>query len=1040
MVLALLQLALHVAASAVAADSNAAKFEISDLSTEYLLHHAEEPLVGIDVPEPRFGWLLLPTQLGDAAARGAVQVAYRVRLYRGADTSAPGAVLVWDSGKQASNRTQQVAAAAAAELVSDALYAWEVAAWDGAGGAAVARNASFRTGLLGGAAEFHARGAAWLTPGKGRNLLRSPVLALPAAAADPVRQATVHLAGVGYFELTVNGARVGPGRKMDVAWTAYAQRVNYVSFDLAPFLTAGADNVLGVALGNSWFSLAGWYQQPPYLGCDAKATAASHGQGTGTCNGGGYSYDVPNQLLLSARVVLASGAELSLTSGAAGWTAGAGPITSDSLYDGEDYDARLEQPGWDAPGRFEWAEGAAARTALGALPWAAAAAVPDASNVLLNSTLSAQLMEPIRVVQKEGPVARWLSPGGNSTIFDFGRNLVGVVRLRVRQPVAGRTVTLRHAEAAMHPPYGPRDGSLYYGSLRNVHQTDRYTMRGGDGTSSDDEVFEPRFTTHGFRYLELWGLGYDPEDADVMRLVVHSDVRSRSAFAVPRAGPAAVLNQISGGLRNSLLGNTLGGPGSCAARDERMFFTGDTNFAVQAHMLSFDVAAVYTHWLQTVADQQRPSGAVGDYAPDVVGDARSGHSNWGGGFLAAVHAMWHHYGDTRVVETHLPRLEAYGDFQEGLYNATAASGLAHFWPDGALVGWITLGPLPNASLMAAYGYVESLRMLADLASAAGAPTAAAYRARHAARLATFHASFYDAGGAGRVPGYGSSTQDELALALALGAPPDAATRAAVADSLAAQIEFQRTLNIDGNSSTASKSTAMAGGVGIKVLYEALAAAGRGDVALRLATKTTFPSHGYMFTSEAEPATSLWEQWATDSLDPSEGSRNHIFFSSVAGYFYKVLGGITAATAGYERAVIAPTGLGVADLSAAGLTSCDTAVGTPRGQITSSWSLISAPARAPNVTTLTPVYRLAVVVPVGVVADVVVPLRGSNAAAVALTESGADVWREGKFVAGVPGVSGAKAADAGQGGNIRVAVTQGSYSFELLESMHFLTAA
>jgi hypothetical protein len=186
------------------------------------------------------------------------------------------------------------------------------------GRAAVARNASIRTGLLGGATEFQARGAAWLTPGKGRNLLRSPALALPAAAADPVRQATVHLAGVGYFELMVNGARVGPGRKVDVAWTAYAQRVNYVSFDIAPFLTAGADNVLGVALDNSWFSQAGWYQEPPYMGCDAKATAASHGQGTGTCNNGGYYCDVPNQLLLSARVVLALGAELSLTSGAAG--------------------------------------------------------------------------------------------------------------------------------------------------------------------------------------------------------------------------------------------------------------------------------------------------------------------------------------------------------------------------------------------------------------------------------------------------------------------------------------------------------------------------------------------------------------------------------------------------------------------------------------------------------------------------------------------------------------------------------------------------
>lgn len=223
-------------------------------------------------------------------------------------------------------------------------------------------------------------------------------------------------AGVGYFELTVNGKRVGQGRKYDVAWSAYAQRTNYVAFDIAPFLVPGA-NVLGVELGNSWFAERGWYQLPPYMGCANAAAPGGHGQGAGTCNGGGFSYDVPNQLILSARVTPEGGETVRLTSGDAGWTAGAGPITFDSVYDGEHCDARLEQPGWDTP----------PFTPAAASNWTAASAVPGDANPLANATLSAQMYEPIRVVAEEAAVARWVSPNG-SFIFDFGTNMVGVVR------------------------------------------------------------------------------------------------------------------------------------------------------------------------------------------------------------------------------------------------------------------------------------------------------------------------------------------------------------------------------------------------------------------------------------------------------------------------------------------------------------------------------------------------------------------------------------------------------------------------------------
>ena len=192
---------------------------------------------------------------------------------------------------------------------------------------------------------------------------------------------------------------------------------------------------------------------------------------------------------------------------------------------------------------------------------------------------------------------------------------------------------------------GPEDGSVYYGSLRNAHATDVYTMKGPGASVSGAsvsgasvpgaEVFEPKFTAHGFRYLELSGLDYTPQPQHVVRLVIHNDVSSRSALAFNMDGGADVLNKVAQGCRNTIVGNLVGGPQSCSSRDERAFFTGDTALAAEASLQHFDVAAIYTHWVRTVQDTQRVDGAIGDYAPDTVGDHRDGHSNWGTAFPTA---------------------------------------------------------------------------------------------------------------------------------------------------------------------------------------------------------------------------------------------------------------------------------------------------------------------------------------------------------------------------------------------------------------------
>lgn len=269
--------------------------------------------------------------------------------------------------------------------------------------------------------------------------------------------------------------------------------MNYISFDLAPFLTRG-ENVLGVELGNSWYQDQGWYRQPPYysqsfngttkLGCRANQRPANgHGSGGNTCNGGGFAYENPNQLLLLGRIKLASGTTLTVASGP-DWTAGVGPITFNSIYDGEHYDARLEQQGWDtaafAPlstpdilGTGAKADGKVAAAGHGNT-WHNVTVVADADNILINATLSSQLYEPIRVVEEEVPHDTWLWNG--SYIYDFGRNMVGVIRLRITSPVAGGTVVLKHAEVKMHPPYGKQALCTRCSpSLRSPHSPKHHT-------------------------------------------------------------------------------------------------------------------------------------------------------------------------------------------------------------------------------------------------------------------------------------------------------------------------------------------------------------------------------------------------------------------------------------------------------------------------------------------------------------------------------------------------------------------------------------
>ena len=434
--------------SLVAAAAAATPARISHLRTEYL----EEPL-GVDVAAPRFSWDLALADPDDPASRGRAQAYYQVRVFA-SDNS-----VAWDSGKVASKRTHLIVYAGNA-LNSESRYHWNVQSWlDDGTAVAAAPAASFLTGLLDQAMWTPSE---WITGGNAAPLLRKEFHTSGSnRTSGAASRATLYVAGIGYNEVYLNGKKLGDA-KLGSGWTDQAggKRVAYSTFDVTSLLApAGSANALGVALGNGWFSCG-----------EASAPTTQPG-----------CVDSPPQLRLQLFVE-----GLVALSTNASWKVSAGPISYNSLYNGEHYDARVAEKleGWTSAGFDDRA-------------WAAAAA---ASSVANKAKLSSALFEPTRHLARL-PVRAVTSPAPGVQVFDFGQNMAGVVSLTGLRCERGSNVTIRHAELLTHPPYGPRDGSIYVGNLRKAQATDIYTCRGDD----EGEDYVPTFTQHGFRYAEVSG-------------------------------------------------------------------------------------------------------------------------------------------------------------------------------------------------------------------------------------------------------------------------------------------------------------------------------------------------------------------------------------------------------------------------------------------------------------------------------------------------------------------------------------------------------
>ncbi|MFI0733614.1 glycoside hydrolase family 78 protein [Streptomyces sp. NPDC021225] len=686
----------------------------------------------------------------------------------------------------------------------------------------------------------------------------SPLLRHEFELRGPVRSARLYATALGVYEAELNGSRIGD-HVLAPGWTAYDKRLRYQTHDVTTLLRPGR-NAFGAVLGDGWFR--------GRIGFDGR-TRAIYGDRLAFL----AQLEVEYEDGTTQRVV---------TDGS--WRAATGPVVSSGLYDGEAYDARLERTGWSEPGHD-------------ASGWRGVRVLERDL-----ATLVAPDGPPVRRVEEIAPVAVATSPSGK-TILDFGQNLVGRLRLTVSGE-AGRRVTLRHAEIL-------EDGELCTRPLRTAAATDTYTLR-GQGT----EVYEPRFTFHGFRYAEVTGAPDDFDPAAAVRAVVlHSDLMRTGHFSCSDE----LVNRLHENVVWGMRGNFLDVPTDCPQRDERLGWTGDIQVFSPTASFLYDSAGFVGSWLADLAAEQGENGVVPFVVPKVVPGADTPTAAWGDAATVVPWVLYERYGDTGILATQYDSMRGWVD------HVASLAGEDRLWDSGFQFGdWLDpTAPAgrPDAAatageLVATAYFFRSADIVARTAEVVGrTEDAERYRALADEIRAAFRAEYVT--GAGRMM---SDAPTAYALALCFGLLDAGAQRGRAGDRLAQLVR--------GNGYKIAT-----GFVGTPLICDALTRTGHADTAYRLLLQRECPSWLYPVTMGA---TTIWERW--DSLLPDGTvnpsgmtSFNHYALGAVADWLHRTVAGLAPAEPGYRRLRVAPRPGG-------GLTHAEARLRTPYGTAEVSWTL------------------------------------------------------------------------------------------------------
>jgi alpha-L-rhamnosidase len=659
-----------------------------------------------------------------------------------------------------------------------------------------------------------------------------------------VNSARVYATALGSYKLFVNGQSVG-NEILSPGWTDFRQRVIYQTYDVTSSVASGK-NAVAALLAPGWYSTPlQWFRQ-------------------------GYNYgDTPPALRSELRIEYKDGSVDWIKTDES-WKADFSPILTAEIYDGETYDARKLQPGWNT-------------ASFAGEKWRPVEVVsPHEPEILW------QYFQPIRA-EKSLPPKTITNPSTGVYIFDFGQNLSGVPRIQVRGP-AGTDVKLRFAEV-LNP-----DGSLYVENLRTAKATDHFILAG-----KGQEVYQPMFTFHGFRYVEISGLSYKPKKEDLQAIAFHTD----APFTAALKTGSAMLNQLWSNIVWGQRSNFVGVPTDCPQRDERLGWSADAQVFWRAASYNMDLTTFSRKFGADLRGTQVGTAMYGIFAPGTIAPNPGYGTGWSDAGVIIPWTSWIQTGDKKVVEENWSGMEQY-------LAAIKDANPDYLWKKNygiPFADWLSPEGVTPVDLIATAYWAYDVTLMKQMAHAIGKTTE---EQKYGDLFEKIKAAFNQAyvqpngfvGGVPPPPVFASGTATKLSdkpvetqtgyvLALNMNMLPDS-LRPAAAKRLLDRLE-------------ANHWRLGTGFLGTPYLLAALTDTGHADVAYRLLLNTEYPSWGYLID---HGATTMWERWNGDQMrnDPSMNSYNHYAYGAVADWIYRYAAGIDTISddPGFHTILLHPT--------------------------------------------------------------------------------------------------------------------------------------
>lgn len=827
------------------------KISVTDLKCE-MLSNPE----GIDVLQPRLSWKI------NANVNDVKQTSYQILASSSLEKLNAGNADLWDSGKVQSDASVNVIYNGKKLKDRQDVY-WKVIVTTNKGEVKSTEPAHFSIGILTYADWKSTRWIGYEKASPGDSIsqysrLSARYLRKEINLKKKVKSAKVYIMGMGLYELYINGNKIGDQVLAPVP-TDYTKNVKYNVFDVTSQLQEGK-NALGTILGNGRFFTMRQDYKPYKI----------------------KTFGYP-KMALQLFVEYTDGSKDVIRTDDSWKITTDGPILSNNEYDGEEYDARKEMKGWNT-------------TNFDDKKWLSAEYVQEPGGFY-----EGQMSANMKIKGEVKPISITKTPKG-TYILDMGQNMVGWLQLKVKGN-AGDKITMKFAESLQ------KDGSLYIANLRDAKTTDIYTLKG-----EGEEVWEPRFIFHGFRFVEISGFKTKPGLENFVGKIVYDDIATTGTF--DSSNPT--MNQIFKNAWWGISGNYKGMPIDCPQRNERQPWLGDRTTGAYGESFLFDNQTLYAKWLDDIKNAQTIDGGIPDVAPAFwryYGD----NVTWPGTYITVADMLYHQFGDKKVIEKQYPSMKKWMDYMEENYLVDDIMTKDKYgdWcvPPESLELIRSKDParLTDGELISSAFFYQLLNIMKKFAVIAHAEKDIAHYDDLTSRIKkAFNDKYFNTA----KNNYANNTVTANLLPLTFGMVP-AELQQKVFENLVHEVEVTK----NGHVST--------GVIGTQFLMRTLTNFGRGDLAFKLASNKTYPSWGYMVENGA---TTIWELWNGNTADPAMNSQNHVMLlGDLLIWYYENMAGIKSnpETPGFKQIIMKP------DFNA-GLTYVNASYESICGTIKSDW--------------------------------------------------------------------------------------------------------